>query len=213
MNIPITRSVVVVAFVAFALAFSARGVDAFARQAATNVPPQVLTSEDVARILAQAVAAQEGVPSLLRRDSDGNPRHARMHVAIVDPKGKLLKAHATEGAWLGSESIALAKAWTAVAFSSHENALSTRSIGQLSQPGGPLWQIGNPRGMRDPVGVIEFPGGLPLYKAGQLVGAIGVSGDGVEQDEDVAEAGSVGFDAPEGIRIDEVTGGEVAYTR
>jgi uncharacterized protein GlcG (DUF336 family) len=81
----------------------------------------------------------------------------------------------------------------------------------LSQPGGPLWQIGNGRGTAP--GVIEFPGGLPLYKGGQLVGAIGVSGDGVEQDENVAEAGARGFEPPDVIRIDRATGNEVAYTR
>jgi uncharacterized protein GlcG (DUF336 family) len=114
-----------------------------------------------------------------------------------------------DDAWFGSIDIAKAKAFTAMAFSSHQNALTTRSIGELSQPGGPLWMIGNSN--RDH-GIIQFPGGLPLYKNGQLVGGLGVSGDGVQQDEDVARGGAAGFTPPAAIRIDTVTGGAVHYT-
>lgn len=38
-----------------------------------------------------------------------------------------------------------------------------------------------------------FPGSVPLYKGGVLVGAIGVSGDGIEQDDFVAFTGSIGL--------------------
>jgi uncharacterized protein GlcG (DUF336 family) len=51
-------------------------------------------------------------------------------------------------------------------------------------------------------GVVFFPGSLPLYKNGQLVGGLGVSGDGVEQDDLVSAAGAVGFEAPDEIRAD-----------
>ena len=114
-------------------------------------------------------------------------------------------------AWTGSIDIAKAKAYTAAAFSSNQNALTTRDIGVLSQPGGPLWHIGNSNDPKTPGrinerGIIEFPGGVPLYKNGELVGGIGVSGDGVVQDEDVAEAGSCGFLPPAAIRSDTVAG-------
>ena len=42
-------------------------------------------------------------------------------------------------------------------------------------------------------GIITFPGGVALYKSGHLVGGVGVSGDGVDQDEAVAFAGAAGF--------------------
>jgi hypothetical protein len=45
------------------------------------------------------------------------------------------------------------------------------------------------------------------------MGAIGVSGDGVEQDENVAAAGSKGFEAPKAIRVDTVTNGGVPFTK
>lgn len=38
-------------------------------------------------------------------------------------------------------------------------------------------------------GLVVFGGGLPLYKDGFLIGAIGVSGGTVEQDVEVAQAG------------------------
>jgi len=48
-----------------------------------------------------------------------------------------------------------------------------------------------------------FAGSVPLYKNGVLVGAIGISGDGIDQDDIVASAGSVGYEAPEAIRADQ----------
>jgi uncharacterized protein GlcG (DUF336 family) len=51
-------------------------------------------------------------------------------------------------------------------------------------------------------GITLFPGGIPLYRNGQLVGAIGVSGDGVDQDDLIAFAGSQGFEPPPEIRSD-----------
>jgi uncharacterized protein GlcG (DUF336 family) len=53
-------------------------------------------------------------------------------------------------------------------------------------------------------GVVFFPGSLPLYKNGALVGGLGVSGDGVDQDDYVTNAGAKGFEAPTAIRADQV---------
>ncbi len=53
-------------------------------------------------------------------------------------------------------------------------------------------------------GIVFFPGSAPLYRNGTLVGGLGVSGDGVEQDDVVTAAGLSGFDAPAAIRADQV---------
>ena len=53
-------------------------------------------------------------------------------------------------------------------------------------------------------GIQIFPGSVPLYKNGVLVGAIGISGDGVDQDDLIATMGSAGFEAPDKIRSDQV---------
>lgn len=54
-----------------------------------------------------------------------------------------------------------------------------------------------------PHGIQIFAGSVPLYKNGVLVGAIGISGDGIDQDDIIAATGSVGFEAPEAIRSDQ----------
>ena len=51
-------------------------------------------------------------------------------------------------------------------------------------------------------GVVFFPGSAPLYKNGQLVGGLGISGDGVEQDDVVTAGGVTGFEAPDEIQAD-----------
>jgi uncharacterized protein GlcG (DUF336 family) len=53
-------------------------------------------------------------------------------------------------------------------------------------------------------GIVFFPGSLPLYKGGELAGGLGVSGDGVEQDDYVTFKGAAGFLPPERIWADRV---------
>jgi hypothetical protein len=55
-----------------------------------------------------------------------------------------------------------------------------------------------------PDGITIFPGGFPLYRNGVLIGAIGVSGDGVDQDDLIAASGTVNFLAPAQIRADRI---------
>lgn len=53
-------------------------------------------------------------------------------------------------------------------------------------------------------GVVFFPGSIPLYRNGVLVGGLGVSGDGVEQDDFVSFEGAEGFRPPEDLWADRV---------
>lgn len=55
-----------------------------------------------------------------------------------------------------------------------------------------------------PNGIQIFAGSVPLYKNGVLVGAIGISGDGIDQDDLIAAAGANGFSPPAGIRSDQL---------
>jgi uncharacterized protein GlcG (DUF336 family) len=187
-------------------------------QDATPTAAENLTEEEMQGIIDAAVAAAEQTPSLVRVDAQGTPAMTRMYIAIVDRNGKQLALHSMEDAWAVSVDIALAKAYSAAAASSDENAFSSRSIGLLTQPGGALWNVGNSNdpGTGDDTieerGLIEFPGGLALYKNGVLVGGIGVSGDGVDQDELVAEAGAAGYEPSPVIRVDCVLGLAGAYS-
>ncbi|HEY2713077.1 MAG TPA: heme-binding protein [Chthoniobacterales bacterium] len=139
----------------------------------------------------------------------------------------------TGEATLFSWDVAVQKARTAIAYSNNGNtmAMSSRTVGFLAQshypPGidanhaGPYFGqqeaasgllgtlsnvILNPTPTTNPNlpnGITIFPGGFPLYRNGQLVGAIGVSGDGVDQDDLVAASGTVDFPTPLAIGADE----------
>jgi uncharacterized protein GlcG (DUF336 family) len=53
-------------------------------------------------------------------------------------------------------------------------------------------------------GIVFFPGSAGLFRNGVLVGGLGVSGDGVAQDDFVTSAGTTGFEAPPAIRADQI---------
>ena len=105
----------------------------------------------------------------------------KMNVAVVDAGANLKAFKRMDGAWLGSIDISIKKARTARFFD-----MNTGDIGGLSQPGGSLYNIEVSNG-----GLITFPGGIPLKdEDGDIIGAIGVSGDSVENDHIVASAGA-----------------------
>jgi len=106
----------------------------------------------------------------------------KMNIAIVDAGANLLAFVRMDGAWLGSLDISIKKAKTARFFD-----MNTGIIGELSQPGQPLFNIEHSNN-----GLITFPGGVPIKNAeGTIIGAIGVSGSSVENDHAVAEAGAL----------------------
>ncbi len=104
-----------------------------------------------------------------------------MDIAVVDAGANLKAFVRMDGAFLGSIDISIKKAKTARMFN-----MPTGKLGELSQPGKPLYNIEVSNG-----GLITFPGGLPLKdKNGNIIGAIGVSGSSVEDDHEVAMAGA-----------------------
>jgi uncharacterized protein GlcG (DUF336 family) len=118
---------------------------------------------------ARAKATQIGVP---------------MNIAVVDEGSNLVAFARMDDAWLGSIDIAQNKAYTARAFD-----MPTKDLAPLAQPGGPLYGIeASNHGL-----LIVFAGGIPLISGGRVLGAIGVSGGSIEQDQEVAEAGEAAF--------------------
>jgi len=96
----------------------------------------------------------------------------------------------------------------------------------IEGPAGPFFNlyandVANPcsQGFQPPgpnqSGIVFFAGSLPLYRGNTLVGGLGISGDGVEQDDFVAAAGAAGFDAPVNIRADQlfVRGARLPYLK
>lgn len=104
-----------------------------------------------------------------------------MCIAIVDAGGNLKAFYRQEDAFLGSIDIAIKKAVTARYFN-----MTTRALGAMSVPGQPLYGIEASNN-----GLILFAGGVPLVdKNNVIIGAIGVSGGSVDEDESVALAGA-----------------------
>jgi uncharacterized protein GlcG (DUF336 family) len=55
-----------------------------------------------------------------------------------------------------------------------------------------------------PNGLQIFAGSIPLYRGSTFIGAIGISGDGIDQDDFVAAAGAQNFAPPVAMRSDQI---------
>jgi len=150
-----------------------------------------------------------------------------MWATIVDRDGTVCAVAFTGASygdqWLGSRVISAQKANTANAFSLNGLALSTANLFTAVQPGNSLYglQASNPVDPavayagkakkfgtpKDPMvgkrigGVNVFGGGLGLYDAKDLVGAVGVSGDTSCADHNVA------WRVRKALGLDKVTAG------
>ncbi len=102
-----------------------------------------------------------------------------VNIAILDAGGHLVHFVRMDCALLGSIDVAVKKARTAALFRCESGAL-----GRLSQPGGPIWGVEQTNG-----GLVSFGGGFPLTASdGRVIGAVGVAGGSVDEDEAVARA-------------------------
>jgi uncharacterized protein GlcG (DUF336 family) len=162
------------------------------------------TCDGIGKKAAQEIIAGAKIAASVTPSPFRGTANTQMRIAIVGGSGDLCVEDTTSpDAWLGSIAIARGKAFTAVAFSSNQNALSSREIGLAARQDGPgstaPTDIGTDKGVaplfgigesnRERLGVITFAGGVPIYSGASLVGAIGVSGDGVDEDEQVAICG------------------------
>lgn len=120
---------------------------------------------------AQAEAVAIGVP---------------MTVAVVDSGDQLVAFERMDGADLVGITLARDKAFTALT-----NRMPTRDLGPLVQPGTEFYGYDSIAGGR----TIVFAGGMPLERAGVLVGAVGVSGGDATQDQRAADAAVAAFDS------------------
>lgn len=189
----------------------------------------ILSEADVRRILWQGARQADVTRAAIRRPV-GLPMQC--WIAVTDTRGEVLGVlRFRDDATLFSYDVAVQKARTAAFFSDADAAFSCRGLGlyaqrfypagQQDEGRGPLFQVqdgitvalltGAAGGPGFPLrnGITVFPGGVPLYKDGVLAGGIGVSGDGIDQDDIVADLGSRGFGAPGAIRCDRLTGAQV----
>jgi glc operon protein GlcG len=104
-------------------------------------------------------------------------RGHRVVIAIVDPSGELIQLRRTPGAQIASSRVAVDKARTAAIFVRPsrvmEEQVSSGRLGALALHG-----------------VSALTGGIPLVVDGQVVGAIGTSGETPDEDEAISIAGA-----------------------
>jgi uncharacterized protein GlcG (DUF336 family) len=191
------------------------------------VSGQNLTVNDELQIITQAVSEAESIRGAIRVPNDVP---AQVYVAVTDLSGNILAVANTPDATNFSFDVAVQKARTAAYFSSQTYAFSSRGIGFLADSTlppaledgvtGPLYALQESLALpqnqamfkaSDPLGngITIFPGGVPLYKDGVLVGAVGISGDGVDQDDIIAAMGAKGFTAPATIQDDHLSSTQI----
>ena len=104
-----------------------------------------------------------------------------VNIAVIDT-GTYLKAFLRmDGAVLGSIDLAMKKARTAALFE-----INSETVREYVKPGAPAEGLEFSNGI-----LVTFAGGIPLKSAaGEMLGAIGVSGGAVPQDFEVAQAGA-----------------------
>ena len=136
-------------------------------------------------------SVQEQLFKVVQDGNGGLFKPNLMWSAVVDRRGVVCSVitNSENNAWPGSRAIALAKAFTANGFSNSQLAISTANLYAPTQPGGSLYGLNNSNPFNpafDPQhtglnqvagGIITFGGGVALYKDGQVIGGLGVSGD------------------------------------
>ena len=157
---------------------------------------------------------QEALPWDAHVGCNCKPGRGSLHLRHIYEQSKKV--------WPGSQAIAKAKAYTANAFSNDTLALSTARLYTFSQPGHSLFGLNNsnpfdPQDLAPPSGqgggqgqiaggIITFGGGVPLYKNGKIIGALGVSGDTACTDHEIAKRVRTlaGLDPPGGPSVDDI---------
>lgn len=151
---------------------------------------------------------------------------SRMWAAVVNRAGEVCAyTTSTEDprqVWPGSQAIAKSKAYTANAFSLDSLALSTARLYTFTQPGHSLWSLGqsnpfNPELLLPPGiaggdrnrmagGLIFFGGGVALYRNGEIIGGLGISGDTSCADHEIAKRVRhlADLDPPGGPLVDDI---------
>ena len=109
-------------------------------------------------------------------EAEARQQNAAVVIAVVDDGGALVLLERLDGTQIASSDVAIGKARTAAIFrrpsAVFEEQIRTGRAAALALPG-----------------ATPLQGGLPLVVDGEVVGAIGVSGETPKQDEAIARAG------------------------
>src|SRR5687768_7694792 len=157
------------------------------------------------RRLVDDAGARAAIEAAERYARDAN---LRVVIAVVDPWGELVELRRTPGAQIASSRVAVDKARTAAIF-----VRPSRDIEQ---------QVTDGRlGALALHGASALTGGIPLVVDGEVVGAIGTSGETPDEDEAVSIAGAAAEISTttaaaltyEGARIAAESAGAIAQQR
>jgi uncharacterized protein GlcG (DUF336 family) len=74
----------------------------------------------------------------------------------------------------------------------------------LNDVGHPCTQGSQTTNPQNQSGIVFFPGSEGLFRNGVLVGGLGVSGDGVDEDDFVTAGGAAGWEPPAAMRADQI---------
>ncbi|MGI5519858.1 GlcG/HbpS family heme-binding protein [Micromonospora sp. CA-259024] len=132
----------------------------------------MLSLDEAERVIAAGVvrAAELSVP---------------VNIAVLDAGANLKAFVRMDRALLGSIDIAMGKARTSALFQMNSEALF-----DFCKPGGTSFGLENSNG-----GLFVFAGGRPLVVGGGVVGAVGVSGGSVAQDDAIAQTAAAALSA------------------
>src|SRR5581483_7254673 len=174
--------------------------------------PNGLSANDVNTVVMSAVDTANRTRAAIRLPLGSR---ARMMISVSDLDGNLLAIYRMHDATIFSIDVSVAKARNVIYFSSTAGQLpgvyADNNPGSIDLPGVPAGTAVTNR-------TISF-GAQPMYRNGVMVGGLGVSGDGVDQDDFVTAGGGsemilndssdpsqtgFGFEAPAQIRADQI---------
>lgn len=134
------------------------------------------------------ITLDDALPMLIAARAKAEELGVKQTICICDDGGHVIALHRLPGARLTGVEISMAKAFTAAG---HERA--THKFNE--PPDGPALPGNEAFGISHmlPGKFAIFVGGFPIEYAGQIVGAVGVSGGNGEQDKAVGAAALAAF--------------------
>jgi glc operon protein GlcG len=139
---------------------------------AAGVSAQVADKKMLTLGAAKKIAAAAEAEALKRKST--------VVIAVVDDGGYLILLERLDDTQVASVDVGIAKARTAAIFrrpsKDFEDQVKNGRVAALGLPG-----------------AAPLQGGLPILYEGKVIGAVGVSGNTPQEDEDIARAGAAAF--------------------
>lgn len=143
--------------------------------------------ENILTEIQQAITNQDGQSIFARKvlqkafdagEDRANQLGVGVTMCVTDALANPIMLYHMPNANLVSLELAPKKAWSAIAMK-----MSTKEISEQVQPGAPLYAMET---MLDGK-LVSFAGGIPLVIKDNIIGAVGVSGGAVEEDQSICQ--------------------------